>query len=171
MKKLVRVLGKVLPVMFAVTLLLSCSSSQPELEQWQNRKVPMTRVAFTDGEYRLLTPYDGKSRAIMFWASWCSSSKAEIERFEALAKKHQGISDVEFIAVSIDEQKDWSRVDGVIQSLSLWSIRHGFSGNGPADEAYLAYGFREVPVLLYISPRGDILQIGDSVSDLEIPLS
>jgi len=158
--------------LFGVAFLLGgCGSSQPQLKEWEQRRAPMTRVSFTDGEYRLLTPYDGRSRAILFWASWCSSSKSQIARFEALARKHRELTSVEFIAVNIDEQEHWNRVDGVIQSLSLWSIRHSFSGNGPADEAYLAYGFRQIPVVVFVNPQGQIEQISDSVSDLKIPFS
>lgn len=120
-----------------------------------------------NGEYRDLSPRDGKARVVMFWASWCSRSKAESEELNALAQKFARDPRIEFITISIDKTENEDNLRSLIQSKHLSSLQHAFSGNDYYDEAFVSYAPEEIPFIVLIGPSGKMLRVSHRADEIE----
>jgi len=71
------------------------------------------------------------------------------------------------VAASIDSLDKEHNVRGRIKFDQRDYIKHAFSGNDYHDEAYMAFGANEVPMVYVIDPDGKIAAYGDSIGDVD----
>ena len=138
-----------------------------DTEQLVGAPVPDGRLMMLSGETRALRTANGVSKAILFWATWCSHSRGGIERFEDLARRYSWRGDLEFYAVSIDKYADESALLKRIESQELQTISHVFSGNDVQDESFLALRGDQIPYAVLIDGRGVVRHAGIGVGGLE----
>jgi len=155
----------ILAALLLCVVALSCSSSKKSLEA-DVPLTPYTKFYRLDGSTMIYDELKGKTAAILFWAAWCNFSKRAVRHFNDEAKRFQGRSDVVFLAVSIDD--DRALLLQRIGQDKLNSVTHVFSGNGPDDEAYLAFKVREIPAAVLVKPSGDIMQQGSRIDLSEV---
>ncbi|MCB0338223.1 MAG: thioredoxin family protein [Bdellovibrionales bacterium] len=150
----------------SVFVFLGCSaSSRKDVVDYEPGMVaPATRVQMIDGSMELLDEYRSKKVALLFWATDCTMSKSAIKELNEKAREYSYRDDLEFIAISIDEDRDM--LEGRIARDNLSSVRHGFSGNGVYDESYLRYGLDQIPTFFLLNEKGVIL-----ARDNEVDLS
>lgn len=130
------------------------------------RPAPYTRFHLLSGGQIPLEEYRGKIVAVVFWGSWCRSSKGTLEDIEELARE---INPQQFavMAVSLDRLSDEEQLLSVIKQLSLTHIEHAYSGNESLDEAYLAFKAEDVPHVFVIDEYGTIVAKGRSEGVIE----
>ena len=113
-----------------------------------------------------LEEYRGKIVAVVFWGSWCRSSRSTLKDIEKLARemnpKHFAV-----MAVSLDRISDEPQLLSVLNKLSLTHIEHAYSGNESLDEAYLAFKAEDVPHVFVVDEYGTIVAKGRSESVIE----
>lgn len=102
-----------------------------------------------------LKDYRGKYVYLFLWASWCAPCKVELPHYEKLLKEH-GEGNIEFIGLSIDEQKnDWEN-SFMYNKYPGSQIRVGGSENG----RFLAnYKINLIPQFILIGPDGEIISL------------
>ncbi len=76
-----------------------------EVEELMNKPAPDFSLNKLDGTTLNLSSLKGKVILVNFWATWCGPCLAEMPSLNALYAKFKR-SDVEVIAISIDEKKD-----------------------------------------------------------------
>ncbi len=123
--------------------------------------VPRSIIALANGQDVLLSSYQGKTVAIMFWASWCKFSEGGMEDFNEVAAKYKGREDIVFIAISIDESRDV--FERTIREREYNNVKHAFSGNGPYDEMYIRFGQPAIPLAVKIGPDGVVQSYGSRI--------
>jgi thiol-disulfide isomerase/thioredoxin len=155
-------MGKVL--LFFCVLVTGCSFNSDDYTGLLGREAPYVRLTSLDGEYYSLGAPFQKVTVIMFWAEWCGYSRPALKDLDSVAMKHP---EVRFIAVSIDENDQLSRVQDYIKYQKLTHIEHVFSGNGLYDETYLTMNGKGLPHFLVINKRGLVVGDTHSISGLE----
>lgn len=151
-------------VICCAILLSACSASAPLKRV--GTAAPLSRIVLLNGDYLPFPLYDGRKTALMFWASWCPTSRSRMEDFNALAARHKGDRGLWFLAVSIDTSGDERQYMEYINTQSLNAVEHAFSGNAELDEAYMSYGLDNIPYFYLIDSDGTILTEGTSASSL-----
>jgi thiol-disulfide isomerase/thioredoxin len=150
-----------------VYLLSGCSLFSKEQHPLLHQQVPYTRYTLMDGSYHALNELKGKKIVLVFWAEWCSYSKPVIERLNKLAYKYKDKKDLVFLAISVDENKNFKEFEERVNYGNLHDLLQGFSGNGFYDEAYLALQGNELPHVFAINDEGVIVDSGHSASVAE----
>lgn len=155
------------PYFFACFALfaISCSSKQElvVLERDMTR-VPDTRITLVNGDYVPLESYLDRPTVIMFWATWCSGSRGDIDDYAELMERY---SSFQFMTVSLDGSGDNAEVNHYLEKNGLRNIINAHSGNKFDDEAVISFGVREIPYYFFIDRSGEILFRGDDIDDLE----
>ena len=110
-------------------------------------------VLARDGARRDLAPKTGKGLILHFWATWCPPCREEMPALVKFVGDTKGDANVEFLAVSTDE--DWKTVD-------TWLKEHGISGLpvalDPGGATAHLYGTDAYPETWFIAPSGEIVQ-------------
>lgn len=150
---------------------IGCSSVSDAARQLVGRPVPDGRLMLLRGEDIALQGKRDTNIAILFWATWCPHSRGEIERFEELARKYQFRRDLEFYAVSIDQNSDLTSLKERIESQNLKAVTHVFSGNDVQDEAFLSLRGNSIPYAVFIDSRGIVRLVDIGAASLEDLLS
>ncbi len=151
-------------LLIIVSLLIGCSSSS-SAKHSPVVLTPYTKFYALDGDTYIYDQFKGKTLAIQFWAGWCNFSKSAIRDFNKQAAEYANDPRKVFLAVSIDDSRDL-----LVQRIGqekLNAVTHIFSGNGPDDEAYLAFGAPEIPAAVLVTPKGEILHQGKTI-DLSV---
>jgi len=130
-------------------LLIGCAALSDRAKSLVGVAAPESRLMLLSGEHIALRSLVGKNVVLLFWATWCPHSRAGIEEFEALARKYQDRSDIEFYAVSVDANDAYEELKTRIRVQDLESMTHVFSGNDVQDEAFLAFHGERLPYAVY----------------------
>lgn len=93
----------------------------------------------------------GRPVIIHFWATWCTSCRKELPVIQALAKCLAG-TDVEFLAVAIDDDATTADVDRYAASLGL-TLPVYLANAGSISDRYWSWG---IPVTYLIDRNGAI---------------
>ncbi len=65
-----------------------------------------------------LSDYRGKIVFLNFWATWCPTCRGEMASLETLYREFKDRHDVEFLAVSVD-QEGWSKISPFLKTISF----------------------------------------------------
>ena len=110
-------------------------------------------VLSRDGTRRDLASKTGKGLILHFWATWCPPCREEMPELVKFVGDTRGDSNVEFLAVSTDEE--WKTVDA-------WLKEHRISGLplalDPRGSTASLYGTTGYPETFFITPSGEIVQ-------------
>ena len=124
-----------------------------------------TRVTLLNGDYISLSSYLGKPLVTLFWARWCPHCRTFIPKLNQYASEVES-GKVNFIAISVDDNADFKKVEEYIKTSKLDSLEHAFSGNGVYDEAFIAYGIEEFPKVIIHDSEGKIIQVTNDMSEI-----
>jgi thiol-disulfide isomerase/thioredoxin len=87
------------------------------------KKAPGLSLKTIAGESRKLADLRGQVVVVNFWATWCGPCQEELPRLSKLAAGYAG-KPVKFVAVSIDDKKDFGKIPGTLQravaQLDVW---------------------------------------------------
>jgi thiol-disulfide isomerase/thioredoxin len=71
-----------------------------------------------DGQPRKLSALRGQVVVVNFWATWCGPCQEEMPRLSLLAAAYSG-KPVRFVAISIDEPKNWAKIPATLARLQV----------------------------------------------------
>jgi thiol-disulfide isomerase/thioredoxin len=162
-----RIKGVFLAVLVVSSHLVGCSSVSVKARKLVDKPAPAARITMLDGQDRALSEFQGKHLFLLFWTTWCSSSRPAIKEFEELALRYNRPRSFQFIAVSIDKAENLEVLKQRIQSEHLSHMLHGFSGNDIYDEAFMSLHGDLLPYAVVIDPRGLVKSVSTSVSSFE----
>jgi thiol-disulfide isomerase/thioredoxin len=87
------------------------------------KRAPNLQLKDLAGHTQKLAGLRGEIVVLNFWATWCAPCQEELPRLSQLAQSYAG-RPVHFIAISIDEAKDRSKIQPVLEkghiSLETW---------------------------------------------------
>jgi len=149
-----------------VSALLACSTSR-EPHPLLNRPLPDSRFTSIDGSYHSTTELEGKKCVLVFWAQWCAFSRPVLEELNEIAERFKGRDDVKFLAVSIDDFKNFEAVNERILHTKINSIDHAFSGNGLDDEMFITFEAADLPHVFLINEKGIVVNESHGLSGVE----
>lgn len=97
------------------------------LMQPKTRKIPAAEIKTLEGKTvnTAQISNDGKPMVINFWATWCGPCKKELNEIAEVYAQWQKETGVKFIAVSIDDTRNMSKVGALV------------NGNGWEFDVYL----------------------------------
>jgi len=87
---------------------------------------PIPDLKFHDlaGHEQRLNNLRGSITVISFWATWCTPCREELTRFSLLSQQYAA-QGVRFIAISVDNPKDFAKIQPFVQrqhiSLDIWT--------------------------------------------------
>jgi thiol-disulfide isomerase/thioredoxin len=85
---------------------------------------PKLELKDLSGHGQRLSALHGQIVVLSFWATWCAPCREELPRLSKLSKAYTG-KNVRFIAVSIDERKDFAKIEPFLQRqdihLDVWT--------------------------------------------------
>jgi thiol-disulfide isomerase/thioredoxin len=146
---------------------IGCASVSEHSTSLVGKPVPEARLMLATGEQVALRSKSGTIVVLLFWATWCSHSRAIMADFEDLAREYAGRGDIEFFAISLDKNDDFELVEARIKAQDLSTMTHVFSGNDTQDESYLALKGDHVPYAVVIDARGVVRFVDIGISGLE----
>lgn len=148
------------------SILVACSSSR-EPHPLLNQPLPDSRFTLLDGSYHSTHELEGKKCVIVFWAQWCSFSRPVLEKLDVLAERYRDRDDVRFIAVSIDDFKNYELLSERIAHTKINTLDHAFSGNGLDDEMFITFKAGNLPHVFLINEKGVVVKESHDVSGIE----
>ncbi len=155
MKNLVLALVIIFPL-----CLMGCSSGVSS-GALVGRPAPSYTPFFMVGEDALVLEHlRGKNVIVLFWASTCAKSHTVIEELNSYVKAHRKDRNLEAIAVSIDKNENFERVERKIGIGKVGELRHSFSGNDDYDQAKVAFEVDILPSLFVINEAGTVIASG-----------
>jgi len=108
-----------------------------------------------DGSKTSLIDLRGKYVFIDVWATWCAPCKAEIPHLKALEKEYHD-KNIEFVSISVDQEKDHQVWKDMIKSDNLTGIQL-FADKGFDSEFMREYDMVSIPRFLLLDPEGNII--------------
>ena len=94
-------------VLFCGTLIAASAKPLPDLS-----------FQTLDNQPARLSALHGSIVVLSFWATWCEPCKEELPRLSTLSEQYAG-KHVRFVAVSIDEKKDWPKIQTFLSERNL----------------------------------------------------
>ncbi len=110
-------------------------------------------VSLRNGAARDLAAKTGKGFILHFWATWCGPCREEMPALVKFVKDTKGDRNVEFLAVSVDE--DWKVVDAWLKERGIADLPIALDPKG--DTAHRV-GTDKFPETWFVSPSGEIVQ-------------
>jgi len=135
---------------------------------------PNFTAQLPSGENFQLGDLKGKYVLLDFWGSWCGPCLAESPQLVRLHKKYQnsGFKDAQgFEIVSIGIERDKRRWHRTIQRLGLSWPYHiaDLTNSFKFFDSKIArqFGVRQIPTKFLIDPKGQIVEVNPSVSEVD----
>jgi len=97
----------------------------------------------------------GKYVYIDVWATWCGPCLREIPYLKEVEKDYRN-KNIEFVAISIDEAKDYDKWRDMIEERELVGTHLYSGGDAWQSEFTQAYNVRGIPRFILIDPEGNI---------------
>ena len=110
-------------------------------------------VLARDGARRDLASKTGKGLILHFWATWCAPCREEMPELVKFVQDTKGDQNVEFLAVSTDE--DWKTVDAWLKEHRISGLPVVLDPKGPTASLYGTTGY---PETFFVTPSGEIVQ-------------
>jgi thiol-disulfide isomerase/thioredoxin len=116
---------------------------------------PVPDLKFRDlaGHDQRLNNLHGSITVISFWATWCTPCREELPRLSLLSQQYAA-KGVRFIAVSVDDPKDFAKIQPFLQqqhvTLDVWTG----ADIGTLDRLGLG---DVVPATIVLDPNGEII--------------
>jgi thiol-disulfide isomerase/thioredoxin len=105
------------------------------------------------GAARDLASGTGKGLILHFWATWCPPCREEMPSLVKFAKETKADGNVEFLAVSVDE--DWKVVDTWLKQRGITDLPVALDPKG--DTAHVV-GTDKFPETWFVLPTGEVLR-------------
>jgi thiol-disulfide isomerase/thioredoxin len=103
-----------------LALLLAFTAPIPAL----GKPVPDLKFHDLAGHNQRLNDVHGSITVISFWATWCTPCREELPRLSLLSQQYAA-QGVRFIAISVDNPKDFAKIQPFLQqqhiSLNVWT--------------------------------------------------
>jgi len=113
---------------------------------------PVFSLTSIDGEEVSLADFKGKVVYLDFWASWCGPCMREVPHAKELKKRFEGVDDLVFLYVSVDEdQEAWRRT---VEQHQIQGVHLNI--NGMSNETAKQYNIKGVPSFFIIDREGVI---------------
>lgn len=117
--------------------------------------LPSVMVTTLDGKKVNLADFGkkGKNVVISFWATWCVPCKKELNNMVDLYETWKSKYNVEVIAISIDDQRNLSKVKSYVKAQG-WDYT---VMTDPNQDVKRALGFQSVPYTILLNKQGKIV--------------
>ena len=112
-------------------------------------------LEITDANFKEIVLDSDKPVLVDFWATWCGPCRAEIPSLKQVEKQYQG-RNIEFISISIDDQKDHAKWKRMIIDEKLGGIQL-FADNSWESKFIKDYMIQGIPGFILIDPSGNIV--------------
>ena len=112
-------------------------------------------LEITDANFKEIVLDSAKPVLVDFWATWCGPCRAEIPSLKQVEKQYQG-RNIEFISISIDDQKDHAKWKRMIIDEKLGGIQL-FADNSWESKFIKDYMIQGIPGFILIDPSGNIV--------------
>jgi thiol-disulfide isomerase/thioredoxin len=129
-----------------------------------------------DGKPFDLAQWKGKVVLIVFWASWCLPSAAEVESFQQEVEAHRGRG-LEVVGINLDPLQDGGqKLETVMPNIRRFLLDHNVrwpnlvNGTGSHDYAG-AYGVTDIPANVLIGRDGTVAHVDLVRKNLDSVLS
>lgn len=130
------------------------------LTDWKNRQYAVSQFELEDaqGKVHRLSDYKGKILVVDFWYTGCSSCVELNQSMHSMIKNYKHNSDVIFITISIDQQKDlWLKSVASGKYTSQTSVNLFTNGLGKNHPLIKNYNFTSFPRQLIIGQNGELI--------------
>lgn len=133
----------------AATLLTIVVSAQ------SSKTLPDATVKTLDGKSVQIKSYVGKGKItiLSFWATWCAPCKREMDAISEVYGDWKKDYDVQFLAVTIDTQRDLPKVKPMVTTKGWPYI---FLSDA-ANQLKTALNFQTIPQTYLIDQKGNIV--------------
>jgi thiol-disulfide isomerase/thioredoxin len=117
------------------------------------KRTPALALKDLNGQTQKLSSLRGQVVVLNFWATWCAPCQQELPRLSTLAQSYSGKS-VHFVAVSIDEAKDRSKIQPTLEKENV----HLDTWIGASTDTLAAFGLGDiVPGTVILDEQGEII--------------
>ena len=116
------------------------------------------------GAARDLAVKSGKGLILHFWATWCGPCREEMPALVKFVKETKGDPNVEFLAVSVDE--DWKVVDTWLKERGIADLPLALDPKGATANRV---GTKLFPETWFVAPSGEIFHYIDGPADWNDP--
>jgi thiol-disulfide isomerase/thioredoxin len=136
--------------MFAAATLLTIG-----LAAQNGKTLPNVSVKTLDGKSVQIQNYVGKGKItiLSFWATWCAPCKREMDSVAELYGEWQEKYNVQFLAVTIDTQRDLPKVKPMVATKGWTYI---FLSDA-ANQLKNALNFQTIPQTYLLDQKGNIV--------------
>lgn len=110
-------------------------------------------VSSRGGAPRDLAARTGKGLILHFWATWCAPCREEMPALVKFVKETKGDRNVEFLAVSVDE--DWKVVDAWLKERGITDLPVALDPKGGTAHRL---GTDKFPETFFLTPSGEVFQ-------------
>jgi thiol-disulfide isomerase/thioredoxin len=108
-------------------------------------------VRSREGAVRDLAARSGRGLILHFWATWCAPCREEMPGLVAFVKETRGDRNVEFLAVSVDE--DWKIVDAWLKERGITDLPLALDPKGGTAHRV---GTDLFPETWFVAPSGEV---------------
>ncbi|MEO8254596.1 MAG: TlpA disulfide reductase family protein [Flavobacterium sp.] len=131
--------------MTLMNVVLGKGKPSPKFVNYENNNGGTTSLDDLKGKYVYLD----------IWATWCGPCKAEIPFLKEVEKKYHG-KNIEFVSISLDEKKNYTKWKTMIKDKELSGIQL-LADNNFLSSFVEDYKIEGIPRFILIDPQGNIV--------------